>query len=178
MSLVPGKQSELKTSPEKVVMKLVHIPKGDHTFIEKQCPRYPRCDAPLCPLDQDIGKGMWFAEEPICPRRQFGQLDMIKTQRKIKKRAGNRSHYFTVEMCTRHCRIRKGIKGLSPSLPRDNEPQRVKRWLARHPPERGISEEERRQFGHRMKQFKDNTKRHRDNQEANSSKEIAYIQRS
>ena len=109
------------------------------------------CDAPLCPLDRDIKWRHWFPDEPICTAKQFRGLDWVRNQRKIKKRARDKSRYFTLEMLKRNCRIRTGIKGLSPDIPSDKEKRKVQKWLSKHPPQRRIPREERKKFTERMK---------------------------
>jgi len=56
--------------------------------IEKmeQCPSFNECGAPLCPLDLDLNKRIWYANEAVCKSRIFGQHRWIKKQRSIKKR--------------------------------------------------------------------------------------------
>ena len=132
-------------------MNFWHIPKPDHALIEKACSRYLKCTAPLCPLDRDIESGMWFPDEPICTAKQFGGLDWVRNQRKIKKRARDKSRYFTLKMLKRNCRIRTGIKGLSPDIPSDKEKRKVQKWLCKHPPRRRTSSEERKKFIDKMK---------------------------
>lgn len=112
------------------------------------------CDAPLCPLDKDIEQRYWFPDEPICKDRKFGMLDWIKNQRKIKKRTLDNSRYFTLEMLKRNCVIRRGIKGLNPDLPCDTEEKTIKKWLARHPPRRSISTDERQRLADRMRRLR------------------------
>lgn len=134
-------------------MNFSHIPKPDHVLMEKACSRYLKCTAPLCPLDRDVERRMWFPDEPICTVKRFGGLDWVRNQRKIKKRARHKSRYFTLEMLKRNCRIRTGIKGLSPNVRCDNEEKQVQKWLSKHPPQRSISSEERKKFREEMENF-------------------------
>lgn len=132
-------------------MNFSHIPKPDHVLTEKACSRYLKCTAPLCPLDRDVERRMWFPDELICTAKQFGGLDWVRNQRKIKRRARDKSRYFTLEMLKRNCRIRTGIKGLSPDIPSNKERRKVQEWLSKHPPKRRISSEERKKFMEKMK---------------------------
>ena len=131
-------------------MNFSHIPKPDHALMEKTCSCYLKCAVPLCPLDRDIERRMWLPNEPICAAKQFGGLDWVRNQRKIKKRAVDKSRYFTIEMLKQNCRIRTGIKGLSPNVRCDNEEKQVQKWLSKHPPQRSISPEERKKFREEM----------------------------
>jgi len=123
-------------------------------FAEKTCRSCQTCDAPLCPLDKDIIWRYWFPDEAICKAKKFGEVDWIRNQRKIKKRAVDNSRYFTLEMLNRNCVIRRGIKGLNPGLPCDTEEERIRRWLARHPPRRSISTDERQRLADRMSRLR------------------------
>ena len=135
-------------------MKSPHNQGSDSVLTEKKCPSCKMCDAPLCPLDKDIQWRYWFPDESICKDRKFGMLDWIKNQRKIKKRTLDNSRYFTLEMLNRNCVIRRGIKGLNPDLPCDTEEERIRRWLARHPPRRSISIDERQRLADRMRRLR------------------------
>ena len=37
----------------------------DRRLVDK-CPKYPRCSAPLCPLDPDMDKRFYIKGDPIC----------------------------------------------------------------------------------------------------------------
>ena len=37
----------------------------DRRLVDK-CPKYPRCSAPLCPLDSDMDKRFYIKGDPIC----------------------------------------------------------------------------------------------------------------
>lgn len=136
-------------------MKSPHNQESDSVLIEKKRPSCKTCDAPLCPLDEDIGHRQWFPDEPICKVRESGGLVWIRNQRKVKKRALDDSRYFTLEMLRRNCVIRGGIKGLSPDLPCNTEEKRIQKWLAKHPPRRTISGDEREKLAERMKRLRD-----------------------
>ena len=83
----------------------------------KDCRYFESCDAPLCPLDPDIDKRTWFADEPICKCRKFAKLLWRKNQRKIAKVADFETGYFTKKILNKRMTVRKGIKGLNPDLP-------------------------------------------------------------
>ena len=52
----------------------------------KDCPQFEKCDAMLCPLDPDIEKRVWFADEPVCSSHKHGRHRWIRKQRSIRKR--------------------------------------------------------------------------------------------
>ena len=135
-------------------MKSSHSRELEILFREKTSPSCQTCDAPLCPLDKDIEQRYWFPDEPICRAKKFSEVDWIRNQRKIKKRGLDNSRYFTLEMLKRNCVIRRGIKGLNPDLPCDTEEERIRRWLARHPPRRSISTDERQRLADRMRRLR------------------------
>jgi hypothetical protein len=88
------------------------------------CSLYENCNAPMCPLDQTSLKGVWYPDEEICRSRMYGSLPWIQAQRKLSrvKAAG----YFTIEMLTHLTVIRKGISGLDPNVPYE---QQLRSWL-------------------------------------------------
>ena len=51
-----------------------------------QCTIFEKCSAPLCPLDPEIEKRVWYADEPICASRKYGQHRWIRKQRSIQRR--------------------------------------------------------------------------------------------
>ena len=83
----------------------------------QDCQHFDYCDAPLCPLDPDIDKRTWFADEPVCKRRKFAKRLWRKNQRKIAKVADFEAGYFTKPTLDKRITVRKGIKGLNPDLP-------------------------------------------------------------
>ncbi|MEM3859394.1 MAG: hypothetical protein QW478_08300 [Candidatus Micrarchaeaceae archaeon] len=98
------------------------------------CPLYNRCECPLCPLEED-SVSVWYSEDEICKNPQF---QVITNSMKKLKRKGAQG-YFTLEMLNRDLIVRRGIKGLNPSLPdsiRDPSREykrREERWLRKHP---------------------------------------------
>ncbi len=52
----------------------------------EKCGMFEECSASLCPRDADLNDRIWWADEPICKSRTFGQHRWIKKQRSIRKR--------------------------------------------------------------------------------------------
>ena len=52
----------------------------------KECPKFDTCSAPLCPLDPELKKRIWYWDEPICKNKKFQKLRWIKKQKSIQKR--------------------------------------------------------------------------------------------
>ena len=52
----------------------------------EQCRWFNECGAPLCPLDLDLHKRIWYADEAVCKSRIFGKHRWIRKQRSINKR--------------------------------------------------------------------------------------------
>jgi len=50
----------------------------------KKCPRFISCNAPLCPLDPELHKRIWIADEPVCTRKDIS-LPWLEQQRRYKK---------------------------------------------------------------------------------------------
>jgi len=89
-----------------------------------------KCSAPLCPEEKlSLEQEIFYPDEEICHKKDYGRLEWIKAQRKIKRKAKDDT-YFTYEMLNRKCIIRKGIKGLNPMKA---ETPQLKKWLHKHP---------------------------------------------
>jgi hypothetical protein len=52
----------------------------------EDCSSFNECSAPFCPLDPDIEKRVWFSTEEVCRSRKYGQHRAIRKQRSIQKR--------------------------------------------------------------------------------------------
>jgi len=50
------------------------------------CNRFNSCSAPLCPLDLELDRRVWYADEPVCESRKHSLRRWIRKQRLIKKR--------------------------------------------------------------------------------------------
>ena len=99
----------------------------------EECPRFEKCDAPLCPLDSDsLKNGIWYPDEEICKYQEVNQLDWIKRQRKLSEKA-QFGFYFTYEMLNHKFIIRNGIKGLDPNRTESQEQVDLKKWFSLHP---------------------------------------------
>lgn len=102
------------------------------------CKYYDECNAPLCPLDPDLHKRTWFADEDICRSANARRgLEWVKRQRKIKRKIAHLEAdggYFKLELLERDCVIGKGMRGLDPDAYMDTESRRIRSWMKRHPP--------------------------------------------
>jgi len=63
------------------------------------CPGWPRCAAPICPLTQD--DSVWYRDEPICNARKFQLAHVVKLQKALAKYPGSDcfSRYMLQAMC-------------------------------------------------------------------------------
>jgi hypothetical protein len=102
--------------------------------IEK-CSYFDSCNAPICPLDENKGKAIWYSDEAICKNRDFSDLEYIKTQKKIAK--VNKKHsvkgYFTLKMLDQKIIVRSGIQGINEDTHIDSSILE-ENWLKRHKP--------------------------------------------
>ena len=80
--------------------------------MKEECEYFKRCIAPLCPLEKDIKKHIWYPDEPICSLKKFQNLDWIKKQKQLKNKA-NPNFYFTIDTLLT-TEVRKRVKGLDP----------------------------------------------------------------
>ncbi|PMP83843.1 MAG: hypothetical protein C0175_01085 [Caldisericum exile] len=114
------------------------------------CPYFEKCDAPICPMDPSKERAVWYPDEEICRNREFGDLDLIISQKKIARL--NRRHevqgIFTYNMLNRPLIIRKGISGLSEDQDLDETAKSEKTWIQKH---RGMSKELKNSLGERLK---------------------------
>lgn len=95
-----------------------------------KCPHYDTCCAPICPHYKD--GSLWYPEEDICKWTKANQCQIVKTQRKIKKKCTNDDGYFTPAMLDINCMVKKGIKGLDPDA--KNQWKKELQWIKAHPP--------------------------------------------
>ena len=80
-----------------------------------KCPRFGLCSAPICPLDPNRQKAIWYPDEEICKNREMAkQFKFIQVQRKIQKRAKDRETYYTLELLEKIKIVRSGIRGYTP----------------------------------------------------------------
>ncbi len=83
---------------------------------ETQCSRYEGCDAPLCPLADDLRRITWFPSEPVCPLRKHARLPWLRKQRRIQAlRRVNDEGFFTVAMLEAVSKVRNGLAGADPN---------------------------------------------------------------
>jgi hypothetical protein len=58
--------------------------------VSKVCERFGKCAAPLCPLDENMDKRCWYADEKVCQSRIHGNIRWVKKQKSIVKRKINK----------------------------------------------------------------------------------------
>ena len=102
---------------------------------EIACGLFENCLAPLCPLDTNSLKGIWYSDEEICRSRTHGNLTWIRAQRKIARVKA--SGYFTLEMLADIRTARRGMTGLDPN---EDEQVQLRRWLDIHARKRSTPE--------------------------------------
>ena len=100
-------------------------------MLKEDCKNFYKCNAPLCPLDEtSIKHGVWYPNEEICKLSEYKELEWIKNQKKIQKKARDRDTYYTVDMLDKHIRITSAMKGLNP----DNDYYvEFLKWIKAHP---------------------------------------------
>lgn len=119
----------------------------------EKCKRFEICSSPICPMDSEKENYIWYPDEEICAKQDFGKLQYIITQKKIKKVEANPEKYFTFEMLNRDYIVKKGIEGLDPDKVSPNrEEKEVSEWLNQHPE---ISKETREKWRQQMIQKKE-----------------------
>ena len=102
-----------------------------------KCKYFNRCSAPLCPLDGgSLGGGIWYPDEEICHLKEFQGLRWVQNQKRLQKMARKGlvsvEGYFTAEMLDNEIIFRKGMRGLDPDRPLDEEREQLERWLEKY----------------------------------------------
>jgi hypothetical protein len=107
-------------------------------MIIEKCPYFNSCNAPICPLDENKEKAIWYSDEAICKNRDFFDLEFIKTQKKISKL--NKKYevigFFTFKMLNRSLIVKKGLEGLNEESDFNKLRKYEQNWILRH---KGIS---------------------------------------
>jgi hypothetical protein len=97
---------------------------------------YENCNAPICPLDENKGKAIWYSDEAICKNLEYSGLEFIITQKKIAK--VNKTHsvkgYFTFKMLNQKMIVRSGIQGINEDTPIESSSILEGNWLRKHKP--------------------------------------------
>jgi len=106
----------------------------------EQCPFFDSCNAPICPLDENKGKVIWFSDEAICKNTEYSGLEFIITQKKISKLNKKHSVYgfFTFKMLNRSLIVKKGLEGLNEESDFNKLRKYELNWILRH---KGIGNE-------------------------------------
>ena len=110
--------------------------------MKKNCKYFDTCSAPMCPMDAEVAKVAWFADEPAC--RLHDVPEWVKRQRKIAKIGMDETAgCFTLPMLERDCMTKKGITGINPDGTDSAREAAEKTWLEKRPAKKPISEETR-----------------------------------
>ena len=117
---------------------------------KRECRHFSDCSAPFCPLAMNT-RAQWLPQDEICRNSKFRDSIIVRNQRKIKRRSGNNSTYFSYESLSREFIIRKGIVGIDPDVPESASggqslrlySERERSWLKKHSP---ITEERKAQL--------------------------------
>jgi len=51
-----------------------------------ECQHFKTCSANLCPIDPGLEERTWFVGEPVCRRKDYATMPMIRRQRQLNKR--------------------------------------------------------------------------------------------
>ena len=106
--------------------------KNKKTYKPEDCRRFEECSAPLCPLDENLRKRVWFADEAICRSKDHGSgMQWIVSQKKIMKKSTDKDTCYTPEMLDRHFIVKKGIVGVDPDS--KDFPGAVRKWIQQRP---------------------------------------------
>ncbi|MGB9815909.1 MAG: hypothetical protein ACPLVI_08300, partial [Thermoplasmata archaeon] len=101
-------------------------------------------------MDPSKERAVWYPDEEICRNREFGNLDLIISQKKIARL--NRRHevqgIFTYNMLNRSLIVKRGISGLSEDLEIQESGKSELKWIRKH---RGMSKELKNSLSERLK---------------------------
>lgn len=116
----------------------------------KDCKRFDSCSAPLCPLDvSNLKNSIWYADEVICPLREFCKTTMVNNQNKIARRTRDLYTYYTKKMLEQKCIIRNGITGIDPDKELGTSAKDEIKWITVHKGPGELSEEKRTELSER-----------------------------
>jgi len=105
-------------------------------MIPEQCPFFNSCNAPICPLDENKGKAIWYSDEATCKNPGYSDLEFLITQKKIAK--VNKKHsvkgYFTFKMLNQKIIVRSGIQVINEDTPIESSFILEENWLRKHRP--------------------------------------------
>jgi hypothetical protein len=117
----------------------------------KHCKRFDGCSTPICPLDENGSSIIvWYADEEICPLREFCKTTLVKTQTKIAKKARDFDTFYTGRMLQHSFIIGKALHGIDSETEIDSIDSEVEKWLTEHPEKRIISESEKKKLRENM----------------------------
>jgi len=106
---------------------------------KEQCKLFEKCEAPLCPLEDDSSQ-LWYPDEGICRARKFHRLPWIKKQKRIAKLGLTiDAGFFTAQMLKSIDRITRSLKGADP-----DEFDSETRWLEQREQKRVTASKKRR----------------------------------
>ena len=80
----------------------------------EQCTSFQMCEAPLCPLSEELDDCLWYPDEEICNSLKFRGLHWRRMQKRLKKYKASSDYYFTKEMLDDMKRCSKTTKGVDP----------------------------------------------------------------
>ena len=105
-------------------------------MIPEQCPFFNSCNAPICPLDENKGKVIWYSDEAICKNTEYSDLEFTITQKKMAKI--NKTHsvngYFTLKILDQKIIVRSGIQGINEDTPIESLSLFEENWSRKHKP--------------------------------------------
>ena len=103
-----------------------------------ECPYFDSCDAPICPLDENKEKTLWYSDEAKCKNRDFSDHEFIKTQKKVSKLNKKYAVYgfFTLKMLDRSLIVKRGLEGLYEEFNSNRLSKYEQNWILTH---KGIS---------------------------------------
>ena len=82
-----------------------------HEYKMEECRYYPKCEAPICPLDTNVDKLTWFPSKAICRLKGY---KWTSVQRKIARKAKDRFSYYTLADLMKIKRVTSKIEGHNP----------------------------------------------------------------
>lgn len=161
-------QYMLNPEDEKKVRSFIEKLQNKEAMPFRECPLYERCNAPLCPMDPNIGMRIWHSDEDVCSSSDYKDNQAVITQKKIAKKGAE--GYFTYGMLNRDIIVKKGIQGVDPDIPRQVErkgqdlidalyQEREDAWIKIHPE---ISKEQRQRMKDEGMKRSESLKRYRE----------------
>ncbi len=80
-----------------------------------ECKHFNGCEAPLCPLHEDLDSCVFYPDEGVCRSTKFAKLQWIRIQKRLRKYGAKVDNgYFTKKILEKMYAVSARTKGINP----------------------------------------------------------------